>query len=422
MAIEIAPVVQPGQRVGDGELHRRLHRRAQTVREALAAHLGPDPGDELVAVDRTDEKIMHADIEAAQHAGLVVGLGDKEPSAALMRAWCGSRSTSTRWYCPSAAASRSWELARSSTRSSLALRPVSATAAAKGSPMPKSREAMARVRISSVTAFSRTRLRTRAISAVSSSGFVRNSSAPASRPLSRSPGWSRAVTMMTGRCAVSGAFLSRRQTSKPSIPGIMTSRRTMSHRPCSQSASASGPFIAVTTSKYSALSFVSSSLTFGKMSSTTRTRAVMMASLAEIGAHGREELRDRDRLRQIGLAAALADALLVALHGEGGNGDDRDGLEVVVLLQPLRDLEAGDFGKLDVHQDEIGLVGAGELERLDAVAGLQGGVAMRLEEVVEELHIELVVLDDENGFLHDGCPAGPRASRARPSPRPHFAG
>src|SRR5215204_4470377 len=68
------------------------------------------------------------------------------------------------------------------------------------------------------------------------------------------------------------------------------------------------------------------------------------------------------------------------------------------------------------------LVGAGELERLDAVAGLQGGVAMRLEEVVEELHIELVVLDDENGFLHDGCPAGPKASRARPSPRPHFAG
>ncbi len=50
--------------------------------------------------------------------------------------------------------------------------------------MPKSREAMARVRSSSVTAFSRTRLRTRAISAVSSSGLVRKSSAPASRPLS----------------------------------------------------------------------------------------------------------------------------------------------------------------------------------------------------------------------------------------------
>src|SRR5215203_3471459 len=345
-------------------------------------------------------------------------MSSKEPSAALMRAWCGSRSTSRRWYCPSAAASRSWELARSSTRSSLALRPVSATAAAKGSPMPKSREAMARVRISSVTAFSRTRLRTRAISAVSSSGFVRNSSAPASRPLRRSPGWSSAVTMMTGRCAVSGAFLSRRQTSEPSMPGIMTSRRTMSHRPCSQSASASGPFIAVTTSKYSALSFVSSSLTFGKMSSTTSTRAVMMASLAEIGTDGREELRDRDRLRQIGLAAALADALLVALHGEGRHGDHRDGFQLVVLLQPLGDLEPGHFRQLDVHEDQIGPVRPRELDGVDAVPGLQGGVAVRLEEVVEELHVELVVLDDEHGLLHWLIPRGDGRRATRPQPLP----
>src|SRR5918995_5827690 len=127
--------------------------------------------------------------------------------------------------------------------------------------------------------------------------------------------------MTTGICAVMGEFLTRRQTSKPSMPGIITSSRTMSHRPCSQIASASGPFIAVTTSKYSALSFVSSSLTFGKMSSTTRTRAVIDASFAEIGADGGEEFRDRDRLRQIGLAAAFADALLVALHGKGGDGD-----------------------------------------------------------------------------------------------------
>ncbi len=51
---------------------------AQAVREALAPHLGADPGDELVAVDRTDEEIVHADVEAAQHAGLVVGLGDHD--------------------------------------------------------------------------------------------------------------------------------------------------------------------------------------------------------------------------------------------------------------------------------------------------------------------------------------------------------
>ena len=47
--------------------------------------------------------------------------------------------------------------------------------------------------------------------------------------------------MTTGICAVSGAFLRRRQTSKPSMPGIITSSRTMSHRPCSQSAERVGP-------------------------------------------------------------------------------------------------------------------------------------------------------------------------------------
>ena len=33
---------------------------------------------------------------------------------------------------------------------------------------------------------------------------------------------------------------------------------------------------------------------------------------------------DRDRLGDVGLAAALADALLVALHGEGGHRDHRE--------------------------------------------------------------------------------------------------
>ena len=39
---------------------------------------------------------------------------------------------------------------------------------------------------------------------------------------------------------------------------------------------------------------------------------------------------------------------------------------------------------------------AREIERLDAVAGLTVCVAMRLEEIVEELHVELVVLHDQN--------------------------
>ncbi len=41
---------------------------------------------------------------------------------------------------------------------------------------------------------------------------------------------------------------------------------------------------------------------------------------------------------------------------------------------------------------------AGELQRLQPVAGLDGGIAMRGEQIVEELHVELVVLHDQNGL------------------------
>ena len=43
---------------------------------------------------------------------------------------------------------------------------------------------------------------------------------------------------------------------------------------------------------------------------------------------------------------------------------------------------------------------ARELDRLDAVAGLQRRIAMRLEQVVEELHVELVVFDDQHRLRH----------------------
>ena len=39
---------------------------------------------------------------------------------------------------------------------------------------------------------------------------------------------------------------------------------------------------------------------------------------------------------------------------------------------------------------------ARDVERLHAVLGLQDLVAVRVEQVVEELHVQLVVLDDQN--------------------------
>ena len=97
------------------------------------------------------------------------------------------------------------------------------------------------MRSSSVTIFNRASERTRETSATSVTGLVRKSSAPASSPRTRSDGWSSAVTMTTGIWWVAGLDLSWRQTSKPSMSGIMTSSSTMSHSARSQTASASAP-------------------------------------------------------------------------------------------------------------------------------------------------------------------------------------
>lgn len=72
---------------------------------------------------------------------------------------------------------------------------------------------------------SRRRERTRATSSRRSSGFPRKSSAPASSARTR-PGISpRPVAMTMGMKRVSGSALRRRQTSRPSTPGIMMSSR-----------------------------------------------------------------------------------------------------------------------------------------------------------------------------------------------------
>ena len=134
--------------------------------------------------------------------------------------------------------------------------------------------------------------------------------------------------------------------------------------------------------------------------------------------------RHRDRLGDIGLAAALADALLVALHGKGGDGDDRDRVQVVVLLQPLGHFQAGNLRQLDVHEDQVGPMHARQIERLEPLRVRHGLVAARLDEVAEELHVELVVLDDHDFFRHRSFrssrwvdqPASPQVSRRDTKP------
>src|SRR5947209_724165 len=247
--------------------------------------------------------------------------------------------------------------------------PASATALRSGACTPISSEVIARMRNSSVIIFSRVSERTLAISTTSETGLVRKSSAPASSPRTRSAGLSSAVTITTGMKCVDGLDFKRRHTSKPSMSGIITSSKMMSHSARAQIASASAPLAAVSTSKYSADSRASSSFTLAGMSSTTRTRADIKTLLTDKAPNRFNKFADRDRLRQIRLAAALADAFLVALHRERRHRHHRNGAQLRIVLDPAGDLQSGHLRQLDVHQDQIGTQFSHQIERLKTVAG-----------------------------------------------------
>ena len=116
-------------------------------------------------------------------------------------------------------------------------------------------------------------------------------------------------------------------------------------------------------------------------------------------------MHHRDRLGNIGLAPALADAFLIALHGKGRDGDDGDVAQFLVVLEPFGDFQTADLRQLDVHQDEVGLVQPRQGQRLQALPGLQRLVALGIEQIMKELHVQLVILDDEDflGHHHLAC-------------------
>src|SRR5437588_686274 len=291
--------------------------------------------------------------------------------------------------------------------------PVSATASRSGASMPISSEVMARMRSSSVIIFNRVSERTRAIKTTSDTGLVRKSSAPASSPRTRSAGLSSAVIITRGMKWVAGLDLRRRQTSKPSMSGIITSSRMMSHSAREQICSASAPLEAVRTSKYSADRRASRSFMLAGTSSTTRIRAdIETHSLPNKTPDGFNKFADRNWLGQIGLASALANPLLVPLHRKGRHRHHRDRTQFRIVLDPARHFEAGDLRQLNIHQDQIGAHLAHEVKRLETVGGARGLIAMRFQQIAKELHIELVVLHDQDGFSH---PVPPNSKETGPS-------
>ena len=61
--------------------------------------------------------------------------------------------------------------------------------------------------------------------------------------------------------------------------------------------------------------------------------------------------------------------------------------------------ETRDLGKLDIHQDQVGTVGARQGERLKTLTSLQGlDNPGHRAECMKELHVQLVILGDETFF------------------------
>ena len=69
-------------------------------------------------------------------------------------------------------------------------------------------------------------------------------------------------------------------------------------------------------------------------------------------------------------------------------------------------------------QNQIGVVTAREIERLNAISRPDGLITVGLQQVVKELHVELVVFHDHDGLSHPRPSSSPdtRQSPTGPSP------
>src|SRR5439155_8562766 len=191
---------------------------------------------------------------------------------------------------------------------------------------------------------------------------------------------------------------------------------------------------AVTTSYPAGTRSASTRRRFSGVSSIARTlrRSVMLHASLALGCRSRSSrmnrsalvpsyapLRDRvahllgershvDRLRDEAVEARLIEALAIFLHDGGSHRDDRDARRLRILAQVLERGDAVHARELDVHEHELrrallreddAIFGVGRLDRREAVV---------LQEVAGELHVLLVVLDEQDEIAHAFTSAGLR--------------
>ena len=135
---------------------------------------------------------------------------------------------------------------------------------------------------------------------------------------------------------------------------------------------------------------------------------------AELGSDCGEEFANADGLGNVAIAARSQDPLLVALHRQRGQCNDRDRARARVLFEERGRCQAVHPRQMNVHQDEIGVLMLGDRDARLRIDCARNGVAGGLQQQDRQFHVVNVVLDDQNSgqlSLPPGVPTSPAALR-----------
>jgi hypothetical protein len=114
----------------------------------------------------------------------------------------------------------------------------------------------------------------------------------------------------------------------------------------------------------------------------------------------REQLARTERLRHEVIAPGGARLFLIPAQRVGGDGDDGDGAQGGVGLDPARRFIPVHYRELDVHQDQVRSLLGYRRERLLAILGFNYLIVGSREQVTHDLAIVFLILDHKDAPAH----------------------
>ena len=109
-----------------------------------------------------------------------------------------------------------------------------------------------------------------------------------------------------------------------------------------------------------------------------------------------DEANYRNRLRDIGLRPRRADPFVIARRRIGRDRHDRNVAELVVGAHQLHQFDPRYMRQLNIGDDQVGREAARRRERVAAVGHRLCVMAVRLQQVAEQLDVERIVLDNQD--------------------------